>query len=290
MPMKVRGWIAFAVLASWVAVLGCDDGVDSSINPDPCVPSLCDIRAAECQRDVALAVHCFRGGQLVMPEVEVIDPAELDARFRDDEPTEQEQLQYERLMRGLALFGLANANASLDDLRAEVTAEIAAIYDHERGHILIVDRGSAMNDKQAIATLAHEMVHAMQDDDHDLSALTGSAQSTDELLAIKALVEGEAVHYEVVTYAALEGAGPERINWGSFYPRFQGDQVEAALTDASPIAMSTIRFPYAFGGDFVTKLILYEGQIAVHQRFRAPPKSTRRSCEAARPRRLSSTA
>jgi hypothetical protein len=58
------------------------------------------------------------------------------------------------------------------------------------------------------AYMVHELVHALQDQHFDLLALDGAATSTDEILAVRALVEGDARVAETRFHLESTGADP----------------------------------------------------------------------------------
>lgn len=76
------------------------------------------------------------------------------------------------------------------DLRASSkrnTARVGAYYEPTDG-----GRITRFGDDDEPAYMVHELVHALQDQHFGLEALDGSATSTDESLAVRALVEGDA--------------------------------------------------------------------------------------------------
>lgn len=70
----------------------------------------------------------------------------------------------------------------------------------------VIDRGKPMDDIDAVTTLTHEFVHALQDSELDLEHYRERWGKTyDSALALTRLLEGEAVHYELL--ASLDERG-----------------------------------------------------------------------------------
>ena len=91
----------------------------------------------------------------------------------------------------MALLGLLS-NAS--DVRTESIDEsvrnTGAFYDSERRLITLIDSGAALDSPGIQYTLAHELVHALQDQTSGLYQLGERTGATDTVLAHGCLVEG----------------------------------------------------------------------------------------------------
>jgi hypothetical protein len=268
--MHTRRWglLGLVVLAG---LAGCAAEEDS---PGDCGFERCDIREPSCQRGTAEALSCLRGGDPVMPKFEVVDPEEYSERSRGEPPSEEDTREVERFLRGLSFLGLAREDAMLEQERDEVLAQIAASYSPEDGRVLVIDKGEPLDSEDAVVLLSHELVHAMQDAEHDLGSLGDEIVGYDEYLALKALVEGEATHYEIQTAAELQGVARTRIDWQRIYGGYQQQQIEAAMVDESPYLFATVRFPYAFGGELVTDGWLRDRHAGVRKLYDRPPRNT----------------
>ena len=130
---------------------------------------------------------------------------------------------------------------SLDEVIEEYATEIAAAYLTETESVVIIDRGDPLDSQPAVATLAHELVHALQDREIGLEDFYDSVRpSLDGTLAARALVEGEATHYDLVVYAALDGAGPSAINWAGYYTNYQLEMLLNGYEDEAPLGLVPI--------------------------------------------------
>jgi hypothetical protein len=262
-------WVVCAVL------VGCAEQ-ESEPGPNPCNARICDVLDEECQEDIMLALQCFRGeGDDVMPEVRVISEDEYIDIVRGEQPTEDMQVGYERFSRAMALLKLAPEKADEDATIEEYASEIAAAYVTDEKSVLLIDRGEPLDSELAVATFAHEMVHALQDQERGLEGFYNSGRPTlDATLAARALIEGEATHYELLVFAALGGVHPARIDFFGYYASYQFEMLLGSYRDESPLALSFIRFPYAFGGDYVSNSWVTGGQRGIERLFADPPEAT----------------
>jgi hypothetical protein len=264
-----------ALALTFIALAGCQEEVADV--PNPCDAKTCDILEEDCQEEVMRLLRCFRGGdEDVMPDVEVISEDEYIELVKGEPPTEEMLQDYERFSRAMALFKLAPEMSDEDEVIEEYATEIAAAYLTDTESVVIIDRGEPLDSQPAVATLAHELVHALQDREIGLEDFYGNSvrPSLDGTLAARAMVEGEATHYDLVVYAALDGAGPGAINWAGYYTNYQLEMLLNGYEDEAPLALSFVRFPYAFGGDFVSDTWLWSGQNGVEKLFETPPQST----------------
>jgi len=230
------------------------------------------------------SVACLRGGDPVaLPVVRVIDERALrdllteeDEEDEQDRPSEAEQeAEFARWSRGLGLVGLSSPDYDLSDATDDTASEIAALYLHSTKEILVIDRGRPSNDRGAIALLAHESVHAMQDAELDLDAYQQRwGSSFDGQLGVRALIEGEAVLYELLTVVALEGHTPDELDWRGLFASWRGETLQEADQDESPLTTARWRFPYAFGGGYVAQHWLARGRVGIDLLFEQPPLST----------------
>lgn len=243
---------------------------------DPCLDfTACDIRRADCQEAVVELVVCHRGGAGAEVKLSVVSERELVDRIRSEPLGEEELVEAERVNRALSLFELASEDFDREHMEAQILSEFAAVYLRETREILIVDRGVGMSTMEGVEVLAHEVVHAIQDAELDLDDYYDRyAGSYDESLAIEALTEGEATHYQALISAQLHGLAFDEVDWSGFWAELQDKQQLAADEDENPLSMAQIRFPYAFGGELVSNYYAARGAAGVTELFESPPRST----------------
>ncbi len=161
-------------------------------------------------------------------------------------------------------------------LRRYGAAMTAAGYDYLRKRILVP------GDTLSRETLVHELMHASQDERHDLKALMAAARGNiDETLARGALVEGEALDVQL-----RHQMGPSRmaagvVPYGTLrdearaYFENLNRNAQAILPGAPPAVLRAQAFVYEEGVLFVERLRRRERNwAAVDAAYRMPPRST----------------
>lgn len=268
LPFMKSAWPAAAALLS-LSACG-EDGCPELV--------ICDVAKESCQQRVAGIVRCMRGGTVKLPKVTVLDEDGLRERFEegDSEVSEEAEAAYTRWNRGLSRFGLAPADYTREDSRDDALPDIAAVYFFDEKDIVIVDRGEPLDSVEAMSTFAHEMVHALQDQEYDLDAYYDTwGGSFDAGLALDALVEGEADLYALLLNIKLRGFSSSSIDWRAYFERWQSDMLREAEESAAPVAQADMHFSYAFGAGFAMQHWLDGGRARIEKLFESPPRTTR---------------
>ena len=186
-----------------------------------------------------------------------------------------EELRAEELT--LKKFGLVPPEFDLEKSTVEVlTEQAAAFYDYHAKKLYITD-WTASDTREA--ALAHELAHALADQNFNLDRFIKKAkESDDEALARMAVMEGQATWLMSEFLAQRLGEtlvhNPDlakRMNRGSDssaggeFPVFEG----------SPLYIrTTLIFPYSAGMMFQQAAVDKEGKEAFAVVFRRPPIST----------------
>ncbi len=173
--------------------------------------------------------------------------------------------------RVLSAFGLIPTDLDLRALYLDLyTEQIAGFYDTETEDMYVISTGKRLNALGEL-TYAHEVTHALQDQHYDLDRLSKPYENKndDTLLAITALIEGDAVALQneyLISKPALIG----RIQ-----DAFEEEQVSSEkLGNAPPIISESLLFPYDAGARFVTSLRRNGAWRTVDAAYKDPPKST----------------
>ena len=159
--------------------------------------------------------------------------------------------------------------------------QVAGFYDPERGIFYVADW---VPPALQVPTLAHELVHALQDQHYDLSRLlrpTPGEQDAD--MAFQALVEGQGV--AVMTEVMAEPMGLSLQQVGAMMQALgdpstmlsasQAMGVESgALRTAPPFLLSSLMFPYTEGMQFFLAFLADHSWAEAGMLFRDPPAST----------------
>ena len=216
---------------------------------------------------------------------------------------EEEMTPQERKLQDLSLKGFGFIPRDMDFNKVMVEAyseEIAAFYDPRTKTMHLIKEPEAKLKKQPSlleralgktggfnkdenrTVIAHELTHALADQNHDLYKLQKSIKGDDDRqLALSSLIEGE---------ATLTMMGAQMEDWrGSkiiktpaadldrsfgmmmvFMPIMGGK----ALREAPPILTESMMFPYLRGMIFCLKQTNDGGWKALDEAYRRPPLST----------------
>lgn len=155
-----------------------------------------------------------------------------------------------------------------------LSSQIAGFYDDDSETLYLLDDLATF---AADPTLAHELLHGIQDQLFDLSAVRGDwLRADDALLAATALIEGDAV--AVMIEYTIGGAisFTDIPNFGEMVREQMGslDPASAGLGDVPQFVLDLMLLPYLAGVDFVHYLKLGGGWERVNQAYRDPPLST----------------
>ena len=236
----------------------------------------CDIREPSCQFEVFLAVQDVRGSLwdpwLEPPPMEVISEAQYRAQViaARERALEQEGVNY--LNEGLKLLRMIDPDETPDEEADFQVASVAALYDSRTHRVTIIDRDEPGNPVLAVQTLAHELVHAAQDRDVGFRRLFADVGSTDQLLALSTLLEGEAVMYGFLVDGKQLDIPKTLLDWGVVYG-WLDDVRMRTFQAASPYRLATTELIYPLGGAHAVKAYLAGGPLAVRGSYDHPPLS-----------------
>ena len=226
-------------------------------------------------------VSCQRGSSAELPPVIVVSESEYvereAERRRTDNPnrTAEDDAKEVGWNRGLAQFKLAPKSYDRDMEQALQLETLGAVYEPKTRSVVVIDRGRPLNDARAVELLVHELVHALQDASVGFEKFYEKwAYTFDASLAVSGLIEGEALHYQLLANVTLRGQNPGDVDWQAFYDDYRSQVQREADADAYPMTMASRRFPYAFGGAVVTQTWLKHGRPGIDALFDAPPVST----------------
>ena len=157
---------------------------------------------------------------------------------------------------------------AFDDVLA---GAVLGYYDDETKELFVGDSGSAPLDAATRSTLAHELTNALTDQHFDFAARTKTLDdedSTEELAALSALIEGDA--------NLVEGLWQDR----HLSERERGQAAIGGSSDGSALAraprylLESLYFPYQDGLAFARNRHRAGGFAEVDNAYRKPPTST----------------
>ena len=165
-----------------------------------------------------------------------------------------------------ALFVVGEDTTAAEEIDTVFGGAVSGFYSPAQDRIvLVVSEGEDVQIDPS--TLAHELVHGMQDQYHDLTRPRYVGATQDGDLAVNGIVEGEAVHIEE-RYAARCAD-----NWTCIDAPPSGGGGGSASEYNFGI-LQTVLQPYAEGAFYVESLVESEGWSAVNETMTNPPNST----------------
>ena len=165
-----------------------------------------------------------------------------------------------------ALFVVGDENNANNEIDSVFGGAVSGFYSPAEDQIVIVVPDGESPDIDP-STLAHELLHAMQDQYHDLTRPRYVGVTQDGDLAVDGIVEGEAVHVEE-RYAARCAD-----NWTCAEPP-EGGGGGGDAPDFNFGILQTVLQPYGDGALYVRELVDEGGWAAVNATMNDPPGST----------------
>jgi hypothetical protein len=233
--------------------------------------------------DIAKEISTLRGLKIKKPiKRDVMDHAGLRQRLltRFAEELTAADLAAEQL--ALERWGLVPHGTSIHDVMVDVLAEqIAGFYDPVDKTLYIASEpsaGDADTESHADMLMAHEIVHALQDQHFDLEKLMDlSSTEGDALLARQALVEGDGMVSMFELQLARQDIPPP---WGMddavamMMKTMEGSDAASSLGRAPLVVRDLLLFPYSRGLRFVASMRATRPWKKVDDIFKKPPAST----------------
>ncbi|MCW4013895.1 MAG: hypothetical protein NWF07_13045, partial [Candidatus Bathyarchaeota archaeon] len=144
------------------------------------------------------------------------------------------------------------------------SSNIEGLYDFDEKVFYTISD----DDKPPIAkklTIAHELVHVLQDQNYGISSLEDLAENDDQLLAIQSLLEGDAMCIEAAYMPSLNIG-----ELGALYEYYMGiEELEMNL-----FLESIAYFPYIYGELFVSNIVENYGIAYLEEVYNVLPAST----------------
>jgi len=168
----------------------------------------------------------------------------------------------------LHLLGVLRRGQRLEQVeRRELTGQVAGLYVPRSGRLYVLGAGGSA----PRAVIAHEVVHALQDEHFDLTrgAFAPHPRDHDGELAALALVEGDATEVQSRYVAALSP-----VDLISELARTLGALPKGSAARGVPFLQRELVYPYTAGQEFVRALRARGGQRLVDRAFRHPPRTT----------------
>lgn len=242
----------------------------------------CDIRDTSCQVQIFEAVRCVRGTEGTLPSVRVIDADTYRQELMpgpeadpDPDTSEETEAPTDHWSASLALLGLLPEDTTARAARtAEALDWVTAFYSALYRDVTIIDRGEPREPEDNVTLLAHEFVHALQDEVSGSEELSErGSRNDDAILARTALSEGEATLVEDLAYAALFDLSPHDLYPTEYYEYRLRWARNVALRADAPYPVIR-RIGYGMGAKYLWALREEEGQAAIAALWDNPPATT----------------
>jgi hypothetical protein len=218
--------------------------------------------------------------------MEVKSPEELRQYLEAELARQYTPEQVRGLQRVYERLGLLAPGVDLGEALVKLyTAQIAGFYDPAAGTLFLVPSGlppvgwtvsmmqfAMQRDLVNEMLLAHELTHALQDQNFGTLKAADDPSNDDRSLAIHAVVEGDAT---LAGFAYLFGGLPENsvldlVDRLGAVPA----ELEKTLPDTPPVLRDSLVFQYSAGAKFVALAYLRGGWTAVNALLQYPPTST----------------
>jgi len=238
----------------------------------------CDIRKAACQAGLAELAACLRESS-APPEVAIELMSETEyasvvrAGYADvPEPTNK------HFDTALSRFGLAPRGGvpRADDIFAFV-AKLGGVYRGHEKRIVIIDHGEPADDELSNLILLHELVHALQDAEHDLLHWPDDEPLTfDSALARRTVVEGEASFYEARAAVPFLGLDIADVDFEMAMQQRLDRTLEGAFEAELLLSNSFVTVTYGMGALVSFHAWQEGGPSGIEPLWQAPPRTMQR--------------
>jgi hypothetical protein len=206
------------------------------------------------------------------PPVTFLDPAQTSERIlildAEDYTADEAALD----ARLLGLLGAIEPGTDLRALHRELlSGQVAGFYEPESGELVVRSDtpGQPLGPIEQL-TVAHELEHALADQNHELLDADLEADGADSALAALALIEGDA-SLAGQRFAVAHLSLSDQIDL-SLSPEVAGAQEQL---DAAPHYVARqLLFPYEEGIQFVCDRFVQGGWDGVDSLYDSPPRST----------------
>jgi hypothetical protein len=220
---------------------------------------------------VERAVERLRELRAPRVPIELLTAEEAARKLEDDEIYQSERAR-ERDTRILEMLGVVPEGTDIEKLARELSGQIVGYYDPDEKELFVnAESKDAPLPPAGEVTLAHEMEHAIVDENFGFPRLAGTSPSkADVSLAKRALVEGDATlltrHY---VFSVLSG---DQIAELQDDPTTQ--RALQGIQDVPPAVQLFFEFPYTQGLAFACDLYGDGGWAAIDAAYDRLPTTT----------------
>ncbi len=176
----------------------------------------------------------------------------------------------------LSLLGLMPPADDFMDARIDIDVDnILGFYSSKDKAITLIDNNLQLDDDGAMLRLAHEFVHALQDQEVGLIDFTErEVNSTDTSISRGCLIEGEAELYQDLAWALLNEIPVEDLFWEEGYDTNLKYDRRRVLVSTAPFDAAVGYLWYTIGGRYTKEAWLHNGNWEVQSLYDSLPSSS----------------
>jgi hypothetical protein len=176
----------------------------------------------------------------------------------------------------LKMFGLVPPDFNLARESGDLLAEqAAAFYDYKKKRLFVLD--STKNDNEQVIALAHELAHALADQQHPLRKFINDADGDEQATARQAVIEGQATWLSWA-YLSKKSGGRGEVPRSLLDRLAEGAGASGedfpVFSQAPLYIRESLTFPYTEGMRFQDAVYRELGPAAFERVFRDPPRTT----------------
>ena len=215
---------------------------------DSLLPAIAEVSGMEIRREVRFAMQPREAARSFIESQleEELGPEELDG-----------------MERAYKAFGLLPDTLDLRAMLLDLyTEQVVGYYDPASDRLYVLDEATP---ESAAPVVAHELVHALQDQHTDLDSLVARERGNDRQMAAQAAAEGQATLVMVALQAAQMSGEPVDIAALPDLAQLLAPALEAenrqfpVFRRAPRLVKETLLFPYMAGAGFVQALFRARG-------------------------------
>lgn len=251
-----------------------DDGGGAAPGPTTTLAPATEAEIDAAVAEISAFVERESGVEFIEPvTVELEDEGGFQQRLLADFDEDADDLRRtEVFLEGL---GLVDPDVDLvEAMRALLGGGVVGFYDPETDELVV--RGAALT-PYVRTTIAHELVHALDDQHHDLDRPEHDDADDEIGFGFSALVEGNARRVESAYRDSL--SDEERRQAAEEEVGFAGDLDLAAIP---PVLLDLIGAPYVLGEPLVRELVATGGDGALAAAYADPPRTSEQVMDPAR--------